>query len=182
MKLYLCRHGETEWTLSGRHTGRTDLDLTENGRLQAEKLQQRLEGVSFEKVFCSPKKRALQTAEGLDYEIDPDLVEIDYGEYEGFTTEHIHKKNPAWNLFQSGSPRGETLAMAGERADRFLAKVADFKGNVAVFSHGHFLRILAARFLQLEPAQGKIFTLSVASVSILGFEREQPAVICWNVV
>lgn len=179
-KLYLCRHGETEWTLSGQHTGRTDIALTPKGLEQAEHLRKRLYGISFEKVFTSPRKRAMQTCQGLHAVVEPLAVEYDYGDYEGLTTEEILKKDPSWNLFQDGAPGGETLEQVGKRADQLLKKMEAYQGNVGLFSHGHFLRVLAARFLGLAPEQGKLFLLSVASVSILSYERNQPAIALWN--
>lgn len=179
-KLYLCRHGETAWTLSGQHTGKTDIPLTEKGKEQAILLKKRLEKVSFDAVFSSPKKRACESCIGMKYEIDPNIQEWDYGDFEGKTTLEIHKVNPTWNLFQDGAPNGETAEEVGKRADAFLKKALAYSGNVAVFSHGHFLRVLTARFLGLKPQMGKHLFLSVASTGILGFERESPVIILWN--
>lgn len=179
-QLYLCRHGETEWALSGRHTGRTDISLTQKGREQTALLRKRLEGISFEKIFSSPLKRARESCAGLKVEADPNLMEFDYGEYEGLTTPEVHKINPNWSVFKDGAPGGESPAQVGTRADQFLKKVAQFEGKIAVFSHGHFLRILASRFLGLEPECAKLFCLSVASLSILGYERKQSAIVLWN--
>jgi probable phosphoglycerate mutase len=178
--LYLCRHGETEWSLSGQHTGTTDIPLTEKGREQSRLLQQRLQGVRFEKVFSSPRKRALATCEGLEVTIDPHLAEWNYGDYEGLTSKEISAKKPGWNLFKDGAPNGETPEQVRHRADEFLKRISQYKGNIAVFSHGHFLRVLAARFLGLEVDAAKLFLLSVGSCSILGHEREQPVITLWN--
>lgn len=179
-QLYLCRHGETEWTLSGQHTGTTDLSLTKKGQEQAALLRGQIAKVEFDAIFTSPKKRALETCKGLPHQKDPDLCEWNYGEYEGKTSEEIQKIRPGWNLFHDGAPGGETADDVGRRADAFLKKALSYSGNVAVFSHGHFLRVLAARYLGLEPKMGKIFNLSVASLSILGYERKQPVVLLWN--
>jgi broad specificity phosphatase PhoE len=180
MQLYLCRHGETEWTVTGQHTGRTDLPLTLRGQEQTRYLRKRLQPIHFEKVFSSPASRAVESCAGLEPTLDAALMEWDYGDYEGLTSAEIHEKNPKWNLFQSGAPGGESVEDVGKRADHFLKRVSQFKGNVAVFSHGHFLRVLAARFLGLEAEMGKFFLLSVASLSLLGYEKEQPVVILWN--
>jgi len=180
MKLYLCRHGETAWSLSGQHTGKTDLSLTEKGKVQAAGLRKEIQGVSFEKIFSSPKKRALESAEGLHPVLDPHLVEWDYGDYESLTSDEIRKKNPGWNLFMDGAPGGETVEQVKKRADQFLKRLNGYKGNVALFSHGHFLRALTARFLGLEMEMGQHFLLSTASLSILGYEKDQPVIVLWN--
>lgn len=180
MELYLCRHGETEWTLSGQHTSKTDISLTDEGRQQAELLRKRLVGIEFEKVFTSPRKRSIETCNGMDAQVDENLVEWDYGDYEGLTREQIHQKNAVWNLFVDGAPQGESPEQVGRRADQFLENIREYKGKIAVFSHGHFLRVLAARFLGLEPEVGDIFLVSVASISVLGYDRGQPVVILWN--
>ena len=179
-KLYLCRHGETEWTLSGKHTGKTDIGLTEKGKAEAAVLRKKIQAVSFDQVFTSPLMRARQTCEGIDAIVDPSVVEWDYGQYEGRTTAEIHKENPNWNLFYDGAPGGESAEQVGKRADLLLQKARQFSGNVAVFSHGHFLRVLAARFLELDPKMGRLFSLSVASISILGFEKQKPVINLWN--
>ncbi|MBX7067394.1 MAG: histidine phosphatase family protein [Parachlamydiales bacterium] len=181
-KLYLCRHGETEWTVAGRHTGRTDIPLTERGKEQALHLRKRIEKMPFTAVFSSPKKRALDTCGSIRHEVDPDICEWDYGDYEGKTTAEIHKLHPGWDIFDDGAPHGESPEDVGQRADRFLKKILAIPGNVAVFSHGHFLRVLTARYLGLEPQMGKLFILSVASLGILGYEHKQPAIILWNSV
>jgi probable phosphoglycerate mutase len=184
--IYLARHGETAWSLSGQHTGLTDLPLTNHGEEEARQLGKRLAGLSFAKVFTSPLQRAAHTAElagfGVVAEKDHDLVEWHYGKYEGLRSAEIHAQAPDWQLFRDGCPGGETSAQVGARADRVLGRVGAVKGDVLIFSSGHILRVLAARFLGLEAAGGKFFTLSTASVSILGFENNlsQPVVRLWN--
>lgn len=180
MQLYLCRHGETEWSLSGQHTSKTDLPLTEKGRKEALLLKKRLLDVPFEKIFTSPSKRARETCEGMGALQDPNLEEWDYGEYEGWTSEEIHQKNKSWNLFVDGAPGGESPKEVAVRADLFLKSISQYKARVAVFSHGHFLRVLAARFLGLNPEMGNVFLVSVGSVSILGYDRGQPVIMLWN--
>lgn len=175
-KLYLCRHGETEWTLSSQHTGRTDIPLTERGKEQAIKLRKRIENIPFDAIFSSPRKRALFTCGPLPHIIDPDLAEWDYGDFEGKTREEIRQLNPDWTIFKDGAPGGESVEAIGKRADAFLKKMERYSGNVAIFSHGHFLRVLTARFLGLKPEMGKLFLLSVASLSILGNDRGQPVI------
>jgi broad specificity phosphatase PhoE len=184
--IYLARHGETAWSLTGQHTGLTDLPLTERGENEARKLGKRLAGTAFAKVFTSPLQRAARTCEiasfGAVAQKDADLVEWNYGKYEGRTTMEIHAESPDWQLFRDGCPGGETPAQVGARADRVLSRLQAANGNVLVFASGHFLRVLAARFLGLEPAGGKYFTLNTASVSILGFENNslQPVIRMWN--
>jgi probable phosphoglycerate mutase len=184
--IYLARHGETAWSLSGQHTGLTDLPLTERGEANARLLGKRLAGLAFAKVFTSPLQRAARTCElagfGAVAEKDRDLVEWNYGKYEGLRTAEIRAEAPDWQLFRDGCPGGETPAQVGARADRVLARVRAAKGDVLIFSSGHFLRVFAARFLKLEPAGGRLFTLNTASVSVLGFENtlSQPVVRLWN--
>jgi len=184
--IYLARHGETAWSLTGQHTGLTDLPLTERGEHEARKLGKRLAGIAFAKVFTSPLQRAARTCEiagfGAVAEKDADLVEWNYGKYEGRRTVEIHAESPDWQLFRDGCPGGETPAQVGARADRALSRLQAANGNVLVFASGHLLRVLAARFLGLEPVGGKYFTLSTASVSILGFENSssQPVIRMWN--
>lgn len=180
VELYLCRHGETEWTLSDQHTSRTDIDLTQNGIAQAALLRKQMEGIQFEVVFASPMKRAIQTAKGFNPKIDPLLQEWDYGDYEGLKSADIHKENPNWNLFTQGAPNGESPQLVGKRADAFLKKISQYEGKVAIFSHGHFLRVLAARYLGLEAEMGRIFLLSVASLGILKNDRGQNGIHLWN--
>lgn len=182
----LARHGETAWSLSGQHTGLTDLPLTERGEADARTLAPRLQGMSFAKVFTSPLQRAARTCElagfGARAERDPDLVEWDYGDYEGVRSVDIRKDRPDWQLFRDGCPGGETLAQIGARADRVVARVRAVDANVLLFSSGHFLRVLAARWLGLDAGAGALFVLETASVSMLGYEhnRSAPAIRLWN--
>jgi broad specificity phosphatase PhoE len=184
--IYLARHGETAWSLSGQHTGLTDLLLTERGAQNASRLGERLSGFAFAKVFSSPLQRAVQTCElagfGSVAEVDRDLVEWNYGEYEGRRTADIQKERPDWQLFRDGCPGGESPADVGARADRVLARVRVFNEDVLLFSSGHFLRTLTARWLELDPSAGKYFQLSTASLSILGFEHDlsDPVIRLWN--
>ena len=184
MELILVRHGETEWSRSGQHTGRTDLSLTDEGRAEgaaARPLVEQLLGGRTPRVYCSPRSRAIATAElvlpGLDKAIAPQIAEFDYGDYEGLTTVQIHQRQPDWDIWRDGCPKGETTDEVGARADAFLAGK---EGLVVAFSHGHMLRILAARFLGLPAAQGRIFTLDTAAVSVLKIVRGAPVVALWN--
>ena len=179
-KLYLCRHGETEWSLSGQHTSVTDLPLTEKGRAQVSSLKKHLENIPMQAVFSSPRKRALETCCFSTYEIDPHLQEWNYGEYEGKTSSEIREKRPGWDLFRDGAFKGESPEDVKKRADLVLQKVRGLKGNIALFSHGHFLKVLAARFLGLEVEKGNLFALSVASLSILGEEKGKSVIFLWN--
>jgi broad specificity phosphatase PhoE len=173
--VYLARHGETAWTLSGQHTGLTDLPLTERGERNARRLEERLRGVTFAKVFTSPLQRATRTCElagfGAVAEIDRNLLEWNYGEYEGRLTTEIHKERPDWQLFRDGCPGGESPSEVGTRADRVVKRVRAVEGDVLVFSSGHFLRVFAARWLGLDAAFGRYFLLSTASLSALGYEH-----------
>lgn len=185
--VYLARHGETAWSLSGQHTGLTDLTLTERGEQMAQRLQLRLRGFAFEKVFTSPLQRAQKTCELAGFggvaEIDPDLVEWDYGEYEGRRGVDIRAERPGWNLFKDGCPGGETPAQVTARADRVANRVRVMQNNVLLFTSGHFIRVLAARWLGLEPtANSRYFMLSTASLSALGYEDDlsRPVIRFWN--
>jgi broad specificity phosphatase PhoE len=184
--IYLARHGETAWSLSGQHTGRTDLPLTERGERNARALGERLRGLSFARVFTSPLQRAVRTCElagfGAMAEIDSDLVEWDYGQYEGRRTADILAQRPGWQLFRDGCPGGESPDEVGARADRVIARVRALKGNVLIFSSGHFLRVLAARWLGLDAAGGRYLLLSTASLSTLGYEHNlaEPVIRLWN--
>ena len=185
--IHLARHGETAWSLSGQHTGRTDLPLTERGERNARALGERLRGMTFAKVLTSPLRRAIRTCDlagfGAVAEIDPDLVEWDYGQYEGRRTAEIHAERPDWQLFRDGCPDGETPQQAGARADRVVGRVRAVGGNVLLFSSGHFIRVLAARWLGLEPTPScRYFMLSTASLSALGYEHElsRPVIRLWN--
>jgi probable phosphoglycerate mutase len=182
MRIVLVRHGETEWSASGKHTSTTDVPLTDRGRAAARELRERLAGREFALVLASPRIRARDTAAlaGLDPEIDPDLAEVDYGDYEGRTTPEIREDRPGWSLWTDGSPGGETLAEAGARADRVLARALAADGDVAIFAHGHILRVLAARWLELPPERGASFALDTAALSELGFERENRVIERWN--
>jgi probable phosphoglycerate mutase len=185
--IYLARHGETSWTITGQHTGLTDLPLTERGERNARRLGDRLKGLTFVKVFTSPLQRARRTCDlagfGAVAEVDPDLVEWDYGEYEGRTSADILKARPDWQLFRDGCPGGESVAQVGARADRVVSRVRAVAGNVLVFSSGHFIRVLAARWLGADPsAPGKHFMLSTASLSAVGYEHDlsRPVIRLWN--
>jgi broad specificity phosphatase PhoE len=186
-QVYLIRHGETEWSLSGRHTGQTDLPLNETGTKQARLLGKRLSGLEFARVLSSPRQRAQRTCElaGLAnrMEVSNDLAEWDYGDYEGLTTAEIVARQSGWNVFEHGCPDGESPVAMAQRADRVVAVLRAARGSVAVFSHGHFLRVLAARWVNWPVTAGQRLLLSTASVSILSFEhdrREEPVIKVWN--
>jgi probable phosphoglycerate mutase len=184
--IYLARHGETAWSLSGQHTGRTDLPLTKQGEERARRLGERLKGKSFAGVFTSPAQRAVGSCELAGFaavaETLPDLAEWDYGQYEGVTSAAIHERNPDWQLFRDGCPGGESPQQVGERADRVLSRVAAIQGDVLLFSSRHILCVLAARWLGLGPECGRYFTLNTASLSALGYDphRPQRLIQLWN--
>ena len=185
--VYLARHGETAWTVTGQHTGRTNLPLTPNGERNARRLGLRLQGMSFVKVFTSPLQRATGTCElagfGAVAAVDEDLVEWDYGRYEGMRSAEILADRPHWRLFRDGCPDGESPEQVGLRADRVVERVRAAGGDVLVFSSGHFIRVLAARWLELAPGSaGKYLLLSTASLSALGYEHKlsQPVIRLWN--
>jgi broad specificity phosphatase PhoE len=185
--VYVARHGETPWSLSGQHTGLTDLPLTDRGERNARRLGERLEGLTFAKVFTSPLQRAARTCElaGFDagVEVDRDLLEWNYGEYEGRRTAEILAERPGWQLFRDGCPGGESPDQIGARADRVVSRLRSIQGNVLLFSSGHFLRMLAARWLGLEPAAGRYFLLSTASLGMLAYEHNnltEPVIRLWN--
>ena len=184
--IYLARHGETAWTRSGQHTGLTDLPLTERGERNARNLGERLHGLTFTKVFASPLQRAVRTCDlagfGGVYEIDRDLLEWNYGQYEGRLTADIHAECPGWQLFRDGCPGGETPEQVAVRADRVIGRVRAIAGDVIIFSSGQLLRVLAARWLGLEPAGGRYFLLSAASLSALSYEHNLslPAIRLWD--
>jgi broad specificity phosphatase PhoE len=184
--VYLARHGETAWSLSGQHTGRTDLPLTEHGVRQAEALGERLRGSAFARVLTSPSQRAVRTCAlagfGAVAEIDPDLAEWDYGDYEGRRTAEILTERPDWQLFRDGAPGGEAPEQVGVRADRVIARIRAIRGNVAIVSSAHISRVLAARWLGLPPSGGRHFVLSTASLSLLGYEHDmtEPIIRFWN--
>ena len=173
--VWLIRHGETEWTISRRHTGLTDLPLTAAGEDQARALRNCLQGASFEKVFCSPLQRAARTCELSGYgsvaEVDRDLVEWNYGDYEGAKRPQILAERPTWVIFRDGCPNGESPADIVTRADRFLSRIRTINGSVAVFSSGHFLRVLIARWLGLNPSAGGYFKLGTATLTVLGYDH-----------
>jgi probable phosphoglycerate mutase len=182
--ILLIRHGETEWSLSGQHTGRTDIPLTSAGRERAQALGRRLAGRDFALVLTSPMIRARETHRlvgvGEHIEITEDLHEVDYGEYEGLTTMQVRETRPGWDLWADGTPGGETLAAAGQRADRVIERALDAGGDVALFAHGHILRILGARWLGLPAEAGGGLALGTAALCDLGFERERRVVWLWN--
>jgi probable phosphoglycerate mutase len=180
--IYLARHGETAWSLTGQHTGLSDLPLTERGERNAHRLRERLAGPVLAEVLTSPLQRAVRTCElagfGSVAEVDRDLVEWNYGKYEGLRTAEIREECPGWQLFRDGCPGGESPDQVGARADRVVSRVRAIKGDVLIFSSAHFLRVLAARWLGLEPAAGRVFMLATASVSVLGYENSltQPVI------
>jgi probable phosphoglycerate mutase len=181
--LFTVRHGETEWSLSGQHTGRTDIPLTDAGRERALQVAELLRGRPFDLVLSSPYSRARDTAvlSGfLDPQIDEDLKEWDYGDYEGCTTPEIRAERPGWFLWRDGVVNGETIEAVGARVDRVIARVRALEGDAIAFAHGHVLRILAARWLDQDPRFGQHLVLSPATISILGSERDQPALEAWN--
>jgi broad specificity phosphatase PhoE len=186
--VYLARHGETAWSLSGQHTGRTDLPLTEHGEQQARALGERLRARTIAKVLTSTSQRARRTAElagfGEVAQTDPDLAEWDYGRYEGRRTAEILAERPDWQLFRDGCPGGESPAEIGARADRVIARIRDVKGNVAIFSSAHISRVVGARWLGLEPSGGRYLLLGTASLSELGYEHnlDEPVIRLWNEV
>jgi broad specificity phosphatase PhoE len=187
LRLYLIRHGETEWSLSGQHTGRTDLPLTLRGEDQARSLEPVLRGIPFEHVLTSPARRAQSTCAlaGLSgsVEIEPDLEEWDYGEYEGRTSGDIRQERPAWNVFHDGCPGGESVDAVSERADRLIMRSAALRGNVALFSSGQFGCSLAARWIGLPVLQAQHLMLGTASVSVLAYNPNHPAmrvIAHWN--
>lgn len=181
--LYLVRHGATEWSVDGRHTGTTDLPLLPEGEETARSLAPRLSDVGFGLVLTSPRQRARRTAElaGFpDAVVDEDLVEWDYGEYEGVTTAQIRERDPAWTVWGGVTAGGETPDQVCVRLDRVIDRVRAAEGHVLVFGHGHALRALAARWLGLSATEGRLLKLDTATLSVLGFEREQPVVLRWN--
>jgi probable phosphoglycerate mutase len=183
-ELVLARHGETEWSINGRHTGRTDLPLTDRGRQLAELLAPALAGRRFALVLTSPLQRAVETCRlaglGELAEARDDLREWDYGEYEGLTTAAIREARPGWSLWRDGCPGGESAADVGARADRVIAEARSADGDAAVFGHGHMLRVLAARWLGLPASNGALFALGTGTLSTLGYEREAPVMLRWN--
>jgi probable phosphoglycerate mutase len=182
--LWLIRHGETEWSLSGAHTGRSDIPLTAAGEESARAVGLELDGQQFELVLSSPLKRAFRTCElagyGSQAQIDPNLAEWDYGKYEGLTTDQIRAKRPGWFIFRDGVEGGETIGQVAARAHDVIDRVAQIQGEVALFAHGHILRILAACWLGLPPEDAKMFVLGTGGISKLGYERDVRAILSWN--
>jgi broad specificity phosphatase PhoE len=183
-EVFLVRHGETEWTLSGQHTSRTDLPLTDHGREQAQAAARQLAGHEFARVLSSPLQRAVETAQlagfGDRVQLRDDLREWDYGEYEGLTTPQVRERDPGWSLWHSPSPGGETPEQVAARVDRVIAEARAAAGDVAIFAHGHVLRVLAARWLEQDPRFGERLALQTATVSVLGYEHEASVLWRWN--
>jgi probable phosphoglycerate mutase len=183
-ELWLVRHGETEWSKSGQHTGRTDIELTDVGRSNAQSLATRLAGRQFARVLTSPLKRAAATAElagfGDRVELVEDLMEWDYGNEEGLTTVEIRKGRPGWTVWQQGPVGGETVGDVGARTDRVIAQVRNSEGSVLAFTHGHLARVLGARWIGLAAVEGHKLKLSTAAICVLGYDRETPAIVRWN--
>jgi len=183
-QVFLIRHGETEWSVSGQHTGVTDIPLTDNGRRVATSLKPMLAKETFAKVWTSPLQRARETCElaglGERAEVDRDLMEWNYGDYEGLTPKQIHVKAPGWMIFTDGCPGGESPKQMGERVDRVITKIRTVDGHVALFAHGHVFRVFAARWLGLPAEAGRYFLLDTATLNILGYYRDIPAVKRWN--
>ena len=184
MNVFIVRHGETEWSLSGQHTGTTEIRLTDNGRRQAERVRPSLARHSFARVLVSPRQRAKETCDlaglGAEAVVDPGLAEWNYGEYEGLTPQQIRSRRPDWLIFRDGCPGGETPSQVGARVDDVLAQVRGSDGDVALFAHGHVLRVLAARWLGLPPGAGQHFLLNTGTLSVLGYYHDIPALRIWN--
>jgi broad specificity phosphatase PhoE len=185
-RIWLIRHGETEWSLSGQHTGRTEIPLLELGERRAVAVGRELGGKKFALVLTSPRQRARETARLSGYggvaEVDDDLQEWDYGAYEGITTKDIQKTAPGWSIWQGPVPQGETIEQVAARADRAIRRAEGVAAEVAFFAHGHILRVLAARWLGLDPTAGRLFALDTGSIGILGYERETAVISQWNFV
>jgi len=183
-EIYLVRHGETEWSLSGQHTGSTDIPLTENGKAVARELGEKLIGIEFTAVWSSPMSRALDTARLAGYEhdvrIDDRLKEWTYGDYEGKTTPEVRETRPDWFLWRDGCPGGESPEQVGHRSDELIDEVRAVEGDVLLFAHGHILRVITARWLGYPPGEGMHFSLGTATLSILGWEREAASIWRWN--
>ena len=185
-RVYLARHGDTAWSLSGQHTGRVDLPLTAEGEANARRLAPRLAGIRFEQVFVSPLTRARRTCElagfGSNAAVDADLIEWDYGAYEGKTRAQIRSERPDWEIFRDGCPNGETLAEVAARAARVVARARAIAGDVLIFSSGHLLRALATCWLGLDASLGRYLLLDTAAVSVLGYQRDrtEPVIRLWN--
>jgi len=185
-EIVLVRHAETEWSRDGLHTGRTNIPLTEEGREAARTLPERLSAWDFARVLVSPSVRALETCQlaGMDIraQVNEQLLEWDYGAYEGLTTAQIHAERPTWNLWRDGCPDGEDAAAVGDRADTVIAGLMASDGPVAIFSHGHLLRVLGARWIGLGPEQGSRLGLSTGAICVLGHERQTAIVSAWNLL
>jgi broad specificity phosphatase PhoE len=183
-EVVLVRHGETEWSRAGKHTGRTDVPLTEQGRRQAEAVGAALEDRDFALVLTSPLGRALDTCRLASFgdraQPRDELMEWDYGAYEGRTTSEIREERPGWTLWRDGVPEGETIEQVGQRVDRVLGQIRSLEGDALLFAHGHVLRVLTARWLELEPDAGRLFALDPATLSTLAYERETPVIQLWN--
>jgi broad specificity phosphatase PhoE len=186
-QIYLARHGETGWSISGQHTGRTDVPLTPRGEINARQLGIRLAGVDFIQVFTSPLQRARRTCKlagfGARAQVDADLAEVDYGRYEGRRTDEIRKEAPGWDLFRDGCPEGESVEAFAARVDRVVARLRDYReGNVLLFAHMHIFRFLAARWIELPAVEGRRFVLNTASLSVLGYNHalDEPVIRLWN--
>jgi probable phosphoglycerate mutase len=183
-EVYLVRHGETEWSLNGRHTGSTDIPLTANGKEVARELGAKLKGLEFAAVWSSPMSRAIDTARLAGFEhhvrLDDKLKEWDYGDYEGKTTPEIREIHPDWFLWRDGCPGGESPAQVGARADGLIEEVRAVQGDVLLFAHGHILRVITSRWLGYPPGDGMHFSLGTATLSILGWEREAASIWRWN--
>ena len=185
-EIHVIRHGETAWTESGQHTGLTDIPLTERGERQARRFGEHLRGRNYAHVFTSPLQRARRTCElagfGATAQIDPDLVEWNYGKYDGLTRAEILKQRPGWKIFRDGCPEGESVAEIGNRADRVIARLRVLDGDALLFSSGHFMRILAARWLGLDASCGGLFLLNTTTLSILGYDHDksEPVIRLWN--
>ena len=183
-EVYLIRHGETEWSLSGQHTGSTDIPLTDHGEAVARLLAPVLADRNFSLVLCSPLQRARRTCELAGFadqaRIEPDLVEWNYGAYEGITSAQIHAEAPGWQVFTDGCPDGESPEQVGQRVDRVLAQLRGAEGPALLFAHGHLLRVLVARWIDLPPSEGRRFLLDTATLNVLSHYRGTPALQCWN--
>jgi probable phosphoglycerate mutase len=189
LTIYYIRHGETAWSITGQHTGVTDIPLTANGEAAARGLGPRLRGIAFSHVLVSPLQRARRTCDlagfGASAQIEPDLVESNYGDYEGRLSADIEKERPGWSLFRDGCPNGDSPARISDRADRLIGRLVELRGNVALFSHGHFGAAFAARWLELPLFEGRRFPLDPCSISLLGFAAHHPAdrvIHLWNAV
>lgn len=183
--IILVRHGETAWTISRKHTGTTDLPLNVQGEDQAKRLKAKLAEFHIDHVFTSPLQRAKETCRLAGYlqraKVDPNIVEWDYGDYEGLSSEEIQEQRPGWAIFKDGVPGGESIEDIGKRADHVLENLRGLKGNILLFSHAHFLRILTARYLGLDPTGGRFFVLKPASISILGCEHLNTVIVSWDI-